>query len=134
MTTNELDVFTTQLKQLLEDYLRRTFFPTGKGTNLQNIPAPNSSPRYGGLIRGCFVPDTGLEFGYADLKGAEFLIVAWLTQDPLMLKYAEMSMTGKATSTRRRPASCSDKPADQIDKESMEYFLGKKMRHSGTTS
>jgi DNA polymerase-1 len=109
----------------------KTFFPTGKGSNLQNIPAPNSSPRYGGLIRGCFIPDDGLEFGYADLKGAEFLIVAWLTQDPLMLKYAEMSMTGKGNVHKETASFLFSKPADQIDKESPEYFLGKKMRHSG---
>lgn len=109
----------------------KKFFPTGKGTNLQNIPAPNSSPRYGGLIRGCFVPDTGFDFGYADLKGAEFLIVAWLSQDPLMLRYAEMSMTGKGNVHKETASFMFDKPSDLIDKESMEYFLGKKMRHSG---
>lgn len=109
----------------------KKFFPTGRGTNLQNIPAPNSSPRYGGLIRGCFVPDAGLDFGYADLKGAEFLIVAWLSQDPLMLRYAEMSMTGKGNVHKETASFMFDKPSDLIDKESMEYFLGKKMRHSG---
>jgi DNA polymerase I-like protein with 3'-5' exonuclease and polymerase domains len=109
----------------------KKFFPTGLGTNLQNIPAPNSSPRYGGLIRGCFVPDSGLEFGYADLKGAEFLIVAWQTQDPLMLRYAEMSITGVGNVHKETASFLFNKPVEEIDKESMYYFLGKKMRHSG---
>lgn len=109
----------------------KKFFPTGRGTNLQNIHAPNSSPRYGGLIRGCFVPDSGLEFGYADLKGAEFLIVAWLSQDPLMLKYVEMSMTGKGNVHKETASFMFNKPSDSIDKDAPEYFLGKKMRHSG---
>lgn len=109
----------------------KKFFPTGLGTNLQNIPAPNSSPRYGGLIRGCFVPDLGLEFGYADLKGAEFLIVAWLTQDPLMLRYAEMSISGLGNVHKETASFLFSKPVSEIDKESMYYFLGKKMRHSG---
>lgn len=109
----------------------KKFFPTGRGANLQNIPAPNSSPRYGGLIRGVFIPDPSLEFGYADLKGAEFLVVAWESQDPLMLKYAEMSMTGKGNVHKETASFMFSKPAHLIDKDSPEYFLGKKMRHSG---
>lgn len=109
----------------------KTFFPTNKGDNLQNVPAPNSSPRYGGLVRSVFIPDPGLKFGYADLKGAEFLIVAWLTQDPLMLKFAEMSMTGTGNVHKETASFMFNMKAEDVDKESPFYFLGKKMRHSG---
>jgi uracil-DNA glycosylase family 4 len=122
----------------------KTFFPTGEGSNLQNVPAPNSSPTYGGPARACFttdtvyIPDRGqvkLKFGYADLKGAEFLIVAELTQDPLMLKFAKMSIEGTGNVHKETAVFMfSDQgitSVDQVDKESSFYFLGKKMRHSG---
>lgn len=114
----------------------KTFFPTDKGSNLQNIPAPGSS-RHGEIVRCSFVPDPGYEFAYADLKGAEFLVVAELTQDPLMLKYAQMSITGQGSVHKETAAFIFSrirqkeiKPED-ISKESPEYFLGKKTRHSG---
>lgn len=109
----------------------KTFFPTGNGSNLQNIPAPNSSIRYGGLIRGCFIPDPDLKFGYADLKGAEFFIVAELSQDQMMLQFADMTLkgTGKVHAITASYIFGGD-PA-LIGKDSPQYFLGKKMRHSG---
>jgi uracil-DNA glycosylase family 4 len=109
----------------------KTFVITGRGSNLQNIPAPSSSPRYGGLCRGVFVPDTGLKFGYADLKGAEFLIVAWLTQDELMLKLADMSIKGTGNVHKYTAAFMFDEVHSEadVDKDSPFYFLGKKMRH-----
>lgn len=109
----------------------KTFYPTGKGDNLQNIPAPSSSPRYGGPVRECFGCDPGRKFGYADLKGAEFLIVAWLTQDPLMLKFAEMTIRGEGSVHKETAAFMFNLSSSSIDKESSWYFLGKKMRHSG---
>lgn len=109
----------------------KTFFPTGKGANLQNIHAPNSSPKYGGLVRGCFIPDPGYKFGYADLKGAEFLVVAWLSQDPTMLKLVEMSLNGTGNVHKETAAYIFGGDPKLIDKESPKYFLGKKMRHSG---
>lgn len=109
----------------------KTFFPTGKGSNLQNQPAPNSSKRYGGLVRSCFVCDPGKKRGYADLKGAEFFVVAELSQDPKMLEFADMTLkgTGKVHAITASYIFGGD-PAT-IDKDSPEYFLGKKMRHSG---
>lgn len=108
----------------------KKFFPTGKGTNLQNIPAPSSN-RYGAEIRKGFIPDPGYEFAYADLKGAEFLVVAQLTQDPLMLKYAEMTMLGTGDVHKETGSYIFGIPPEKIGKESPERFLGKKMRHSG---
>lgn len=109
----------------------KEFFPTGRGKNLQNIHAPGSSPEYGELVRSCFVPDSGRSFGYADLKGAEFLVVAELTQDPLMLKFARMTIEGTGSVHKETGSLMFDKPTDQISKDSSEYFLGKKFRHSG---
>jgi uracil-DNA glycosylase family 4 len=107
----------------------KTFFPTGKGSNLQNMPAPGSSS-YGDLVRSCFESDDGLEFGYADLKGAEFLIVAELTQDPLMLKYARMTIDGTGDVHRETASYIFKIPVSEIAKDSPERFLGKKTRHS----
>lgn len=109
----------------------KKFFPTGKGSNLQNIPAPGSN-RYGEMAREVFVPDIDREFGYADLKGAEFLIVAELTQDPLMLKYAQMTIDGTGD-VHRETAGFLFKIQDvaSIGKESPQRYLGKKTRHSG---
>jgi DNA polymerase I-like protein with 3'-5' exonuclease and polymerase domains len=102
---------------------------------MQNLAAPGSS-RYGELVRSCFEPDPGFEMGYADLKGAEFLVVAELTQDPLMLKYAQMSIDGTGDVHRETAAFVFSriegipyKPED-IAKDSPKRFLGKKTRHS----
>lgn len=114
----------------------KTFFPTGRGSNLQNIPAPGSSP-YGEIVRECFVADPGMEFGYSDLKGAEFLVVAELTMDPLMLKYAQMSIDGTGDVHRETAAFVFGRiegrkiDPSEIGKEDPRRFLGKKTRHSG---
>ena len=113
----------------------KTFFPTGKGSNLQNQPAPGSS-NYGDAVRKCFIADPGMEFGYADLKGAEFLIVAHLTQDPLMLKYAQMTIDGSGDVHRETAAFIFSRMEGktilphEIPKDSPKRFLGKKTRHS----
>lgn len=99
-------------------------------TNLQNIPAPSSN-QYGDAARKCFVADPGYEFAYADLKGAEFLVVAELTQDPLMLKYAQMTIDGSGDVHRETASYLFGIPVDQIAKDSPQRFLGKKTRHSG---
>ena len=114
----------------------KVFFPTGKGSNLQNIPAPGSSA-YGKDVRSTFVADPGMEFGYADLKGAEFLIVAEETQDPLMLKYAQMSIDGTGSVHKETAALIFSRiegrhiDPSEISKDTPRYFLGKKTRHSG---
>lgn len=112
----------------------KEFFPTGRGTNLQNKPAPGSSPRWGKRYRSTFIADPGYEFGYADLKSAEFLVVAELTQDPKMLEFANMAITGKGNVHKETAAFIfADQgiTADTVDKNSPFYFLGKKTRHSG---
>jgi DNA polymerase I-like protein with 3'-5' exonuclease and polymerase domains len=109
----------------------KEFFPTGKGKNLQNIYAPSSSPEYGSEVRSCWIPDDGYEFGYADLKGAEFLIVAELTQDPLMLKFADMSRRGVGNVHKETAALMFGGSAADYVKDTPPYFLGKKLRHSG---
>lgn len=114
----------------------KTFFPTGKGSNLQNIPAPGSSI-YGEIVRKCFIPDPGMEFGYSDLKGAEFLVVAELTMDPLMLKYAKMTIEGTGDVHRETAAFVFGRiegrkiDPSEIGKEDPRRYLGKKTRHSG---
>lgn len=110
----------------------KTFFPTGSGANLQNIPAPNSSLRYGGLIRGCFIADQGFKFGYADLKGAEFFIVAELTQDVKMLEFADMTLKGTGKVHAITASYIFGGSPSDYGKDSPQYFLGKKMRHSGS--
>jgi uracil-DNA glycosylase family 4 len=109
----------------------KTFFPTGKGTNMQNLPAPNSSVKYGGLVRSCFTTDPGWKFGYADLKGAEFFIVAEVTQDAKMLEFAEMTLKGTGKVHAITASYIFGGDPKLIGKDSPEYFLGKKMRHSG---
>ena len=108
----------------------KKFFPTGKGSNLQNLPAPGSN-KYGERVRACFTADDGLEFGYADLKSAEFLVVAELTQDPLMLEYARGAIAGTIDVHKKTAAFLFELDEATITKESTERYLGKKMRHSG---
>lgn len=108
----------------------KKFFPTNKGSNLQNMPAPGSN-RYGKEVRSGFRADPGHEFGYADLKGAEFLIVAELTQDPMMLKFAQMSIDGTGNVHKETASRMFHKDPGEITKDTPFYFLGKKMRHSG---
>jgi len=114
----------------------KVFFPTGKGANLQNIPAPGSSS-YGVAIRSAFKCDPGYEFGYSDLKGAEFLVVAEITQDIEMLRFARMTIDGSGDVHRETAAFIFSRirgvPIDpySLSKESVERFLGKKTRHSG---
>lgn len=114
----------------------KKFFPTGKGSNLQNIPAPSSN-RYGTVVRRGFRADPGYEFGYADLKGAEFLIVAEETQDPKMLEFARMSIEGTGNVHKHTAAFVyslieqREISPDEIERDTPRYFIGKKTRHSG---
>ena len=50
------------------------------GTNLQNVPK---------RIRDIVVPDPGNVFTEADLKGAEAMVVAYLTEDPILIRLFE---------------------------------------------
>lgn len=99
----------------------RKFYPTGRGSNLQNVPRDTR-------VRMVFVPDDGYVFGYADLKSAESLVVANITGDPEMLRlHSAAFMTGEADGHRYVASYLFDKPMDQITKE--ERYIGKKVRH-----
>jgi hypothetical protein len=65
------------------------------------------------------------------LKGAEFFIVAELTQDSKMLEFAEMTLKGTGKVHAITASYIFGGDPKLIGKDSPEYFLGKKMRHSG---
>lgn len=94
------------------------FFPTGKGTNQQNIPRDERARRV-------FQADPGKVFGFADLERAESLVVAQLTGDPRMLADHE---PGKDAHTSLGVVLF-HKPAEEITKD--ERYLAKKTRHAG---
>lgn len=101
----------------------RKFYPTGRGTNLQNQDRDVS-------VRSCFIADKGHVFGYADLKSAESLVVAHITGDPEMLKlHTPEFLSGKLDGHVRVASLLLDKPEDKITKD--ERYLGKRVRHAG---
>lgn len=101
----------------------RKFYPTDRGSNLQNVPR---DPR----VRAVFVPDKGYIFAYADLKSAESLVVAHITGDPEMLRlHSPEYMSGSLDGHRYVASFLLDKPIDQINKD--ERYLGKRVRHAG---
>lgn len=100
----------------------RKFYPTNRGSNLQNVPRDTR-------VRMVFVPDDGYVFGYADLKSAESLVVAHITGDPEMLRlHSAAFMNGEQDGHRFVASYLFDKPMDQINKE--ERYIGKKVRHA----
>ena len=103
----------------------REFYPTGTGGNLQNIPVRDPRPRK------VFIPDDGHEFAYADLKGAEFEIVAAITQDPEMLRLSSGARAGTLNVHKETAAFLFGVDPKDVSKESPYYYLGKKTRHSG---
>lgn len=96
----------------------KKFYPTGRGHQQQNIPRKSS-------VRSVFVPDPGLRFGYADLERAESLVVAHLTNDPLMLAHHAPGVDAH----KELAALIFEKPVDEINKD--ERYLGKQTRHAG---
>jgi uracil-DNA glycosylase family 4 len=101
----------------------RKFYPTGRGTNLQNVPR---DPR----VRAVFVPDKGYIFAYADLKSAESLVVAHITGDPEMLRlHSPEYLSGSLDGHKYVASFLLDKAIDQITKD--ERYLGKRVRHAG---
>lgn len=111
----------------------------GVGCNSENIPKS---------VRNMFIPDPGLVFTNADLKGAEAVVVAYLSEDPLLMKlfeegsiepepgfkftnvhcltaYLIWHQTEQAIKEEKKRLGAIGK-----DTESM-YFKGKKTRHSG---
>lgn len=96
----------------------KKFFPTDRGHQQQNIPGAKS-------VKRCFIPDEGKEFGYADLERAESLVVAHLTNDPVMLAHH-----APGTDAHRALASrLFSKPEEEITAD--QRYLGKQTRHAG---
>lgn len=98
----------------------RKFYPTNKGTNQQNIPTDKRARR-------AFVADRKKVFGYADLEKAESLVVAHLTGDPLML----LDHSPGQNAHKNLASRLFNLPVEEIDKDSDEYYLGKRTRHAG---
>ena len=94
------------------------FFPTGRGTNQQNIPRDTRARRV-------FTADPGKVFWYADLERAESFVVAQITGDSRMLADHE---PGKDAHTSLGVVLFK-KPEDEITKD--ERYLAKKTRHAG---
>lgn len=99
----------------------KIFFPTGKGSNMQNI---STEPE----VRDCFEADPGMEFAYGDLKGAEFLVVAELTQDPEMKRLAQMTIDGSGDVHTYTASYILHVPEAEVDYA--KRFVGKRTRHS----
>lgn len=101
----------------------RKFYPTGRGANLQNIPRDDR-------VRAVFVPDSGMFFGYADLKSAESLVVAHITGDREMLRlHSAEYMSGKLDGHKYVASFLLTKDINLLTKD--ERYLGKRVRHAG---
>lgn len=104
----------------------RSFYPTGRGANLQNVPKDTRA-------RAVFVPDPGYVFAYADLKSAESFVVAHITGDPEMLRlHTPEYLAGKLDGHKYVASFLLDKPIELITKD--ERYLGKRCRHAGNYS
>lgn len=101
----------------------RKFYPTDRGSNLQNVPRDTR-------IRAVFIPDKGYIFGYADLKSAESLVVAHITGDLEMLRlHSPEYMDGTKDGHKYVASFLLDRAIDRITKD--ERYLGKRVRHAG---
>lgn len=96
----------------------KKFYPTDRGHQQQNIPGDKR-------VKRCFIPDEGKKFGYADLERAESLVVAHITNDPLMLAHH-----APGTDAHRALASkLFGIPEEAVTKD--QRYLGKQTRHAG---
>ena len=101
------------------------------GTNFQNFPKH---------LRSFIIPDEGMVFTEADLKGAEAMIMAYLTGDILLIDLFERGENiHNFTATKIIWPGMTDDDIKK-DKEEMEaqglhtkskYFIAKKVRHGG---
>lgn len=94
------------------------FMPTGSGSNGQNMPRDKP-------VRMCYRPDPGWLMAYNDLERAESLVVAIITQDPLMLEH---HMPGK-NAHRLLGALLYDRDPFELTDE--QYYMSKQTRHAG---
>lgn len=130
--------------QLLDSILYSTYKATGTksgrrsssenylglGTNGQNLPKHS---KLGMQFRRCIVARPGKIFIFCDQKGAEdwivHAIIADQTEGRITVGVDELQ---KGINRHRKLASLIfSKPEDEIEKSSIEYFLGKKTRHAG---
>lgn len=98
----------------------KKFYPTGRGVQQQNAPRDKR-------VRSVAIADDGMEICNADLERAESLVVAHLTNDPLMLQHHAPGQDAH----KLLAAILFDKPVEEIGKDSDERYLGKQTRHAG---
>lgn len=99
-----------------------TFFPTGRGSNLQNIPKDKR-------VRAAFRADPGYAFIYADLKSAESYVVAHITNDKEMLRlHSPEYMSGLRDGHKFVAAFLLDKEVEDVTDD--ERYIGKQCRHA----
>ncbi len=101
----------------------------GSGRNLQNFPKK---------VRDIIIPDSGMIFTEADLKGAEARIVAYLCEDAMLIKLME---EGKNVHTYTANliwgVTEEQVKQDKVEKEAQGkstesfYYKAKRIRHSG---
>jgi uracil-DNA glycosylase family 4 len=96
----------------------KKFYPTGLGVQQQNVPRDKR-------VRKVYVPDRGKRFCYADLERAESLVVAHITNDPLMLAHHAPGVDAH----KALASLLFDKLIDDILED--ERYLGKQTRHAG---
>jgi uracil-DNA glycosylase family 4 len=96
----------------------RKFYPTGLGTNQQNIPRDKRARRV-------FVADRKKIFAYADLEKAESFVVAQISGDARML----FDHSPGQNAHRNLGSALFNIPPEALDED--QYYLSKKTRHAG---
>jgi uracil-DNA glycosylase len=100
----------------------RKFYPTGRGSNLQNI---HTDVR----VRAVFISDIGYVFGYADLAQAESMVVAHLSGDPKMLWLHSPEFISTGGDGHKFVAGyLFNKLMEHVTRD--ERYIGKRSRHS----
>lgn len=98
------------------------FFPTGRASNLQNIPRDKR-------VRSIFVADEGYAMVYADLKSAESYVVAHITNDKEMMRlHSPEYMSGKLDGHKFVASFLLDKPIEEVTED--DRYIGKQCRHA----
>jgi DNA polymerase-1 len=99
------------------------------GGNMQNIPTP---------IRDIVIPDDSMIFTNADLIGAEAMIVAYITNDPLLINLFQEGKNIHIFTANMIWGLSEEEVKDDKDKcesgnrhTESKYFKAKRIRHSG---
>ncbi len=93
------------------------------GGNLHTIPKRHEG---GKRIRGCYIPDEGMEFLEMDLVQAENIYVAYESGEQVLIDAFAAGLDSHAETA----ALIFGKPVEEIDKGGMERYLGKKIVHA----